>query len=237
MPEVWDKMPEESENAFRAFENYLYGEIPRKLPAARTVPGRKKWPRQFSWVERAEAWDADIAKRRKAATTVAIQEQSSRMVLNAEEILNTELDQAFLDPAEIFLWDEQGNFTMKPAEQIPKHLRRVMFSKVKVKQNALTGNLTASFELAGAQARHKALSLLGENQSLWRKKPGESSENFEADFSSFLKMVTSGQLKPLAEWASKYLEKPTEVQFRDIPDAEVVKDDYPEDETRLIPKK
>ena len=234
MPAIWERLPDEPKTAFRAFEEYLYSDV-RQLPLADTLPGRKKWPRLFMWATRAEAWDDDIGKRRKESTTVAIQERSVQVVLNAENILQTEMDQAFFDPADVFTWDGRGTVKMKPTEQIPKNVRRVMFSKVRLTPNR-DGELVPIFEIASQQARQKSISLLGEYKSLWRKKENEASEDFRQDFATFLKAVNSGQLNDLMKWAENYLDVPTDVQVREVSDAEIV-EDYPEDETNLIPRK
>jgi len=95
--ELWDRLENEPERAYRAFESY------RNLPSAeRTLieayrqhvgnPGaakpsdtRGRWSREFAWRERAAAYDAHLDRIRERSIERAIEEEAERQASEAEK--------------------------------------------------------------------------------------------------------------------------------------------------------
>ena len=96
--ELWDRLENEPERAYRAFESY------RNLPSAeRTLieayrqhvgnPGAAKvsdtwsrWSRQFAWRERAAAYDVHIDCLREKSMEKAIQQQAEEQARQVERV-------------------------------------------------------------------------------------------------------------------------------------------------------
>ena len=90
MPRLWERKPEESAQAFAAFETYLRLEQDRGLRAVAQRVGRhlslmKRWSSRHGWRTRAAAWDA--SQRQHVVTETKAQEAAyERRLRNAEQL-------------------------------------------------------------------------------------------------------------------------------------------------------
>jgi hypothetical protein len=85
MGQFWEQQPGESTAAFLAFRFYRERWVPRsplkvyrewkKDPTIKRVPGRwQQWAREYTWAERAAAYDRYLDGIRRAATAKAVAE-------------------------------------------------------------------------------------------------------------------------------------------------------------------
>jgi hypothetical protein len=113
--EYWDRLPEESGKAWYAFQTYLYLGLTRsfrkvttELDANYTYSKQlEKWSRQYSWVDRARAWDRHIDEERKREYIGAIKEMAQRQAKLGRELQDKageglqKLDVSALKPADL----------------------------------------------------------------------------------------------------------------------------------------
>lgn len=96
MGEVWERLPGEPSRAYAAFCLYRDMGLSRTLDkvAAQFHPGsgrRKRaatgriqeWSRKWRWVERAQAWDDEVDRRKREAQLKAIEEMNDRQAREA----------------------------------------------------------------------------------------------------------------------------------------------------------
>jgi hypothetical protein len=90
--DAWDRTPDESDPAFRAFREYLLlgGErstrtVAQRLDKSHTLIGR--WSSRHRWVARAQAFDAEAAKRSDEATLDVLAERARRQAEISESAL------------------------------------------------------------------------------------------------------------------------------------------------------
>jgi len=215
---IWKRWAGEPAAAHRAFEGYLYDGPDRRLPRADSLPTQHAWPIMYDWQTRASAFDQHCQVKYAESSDAAIQEQATAVVANANDLLLTLWDQAMFDPGEVMSVDAQANIVLKPLDQIPKRLRRVMLSKIK-RRVAKDGTQTSTVEIAGQAARLKALAMLVK----WQKSQNASrnEDHARSPFLEFLEAVKGGQFNGLAERVSKDISPATTVQFREVRDTEV----------------
>jgi hypothetical protein len=113
--EYWDRLPEEPGKAWFAFQTYLYlgptrslSKVVRELVAKRSYTKQlERWSRQYSWVDRAEAWDRHIDETRQKEYIGAIKEMAQRQAQLGRELQDKarealqKLDVSTLKPAEV----------------------------------------------------------------------------------------------------------------------------------------
>jgi len=215
---IWKRWVGEPVAAHRAFEGYLYDGPDRRLPRADALPAQRAWPTTYDWQTRAAAFDRHCRTQYTESVDAAIQEQATAVVANANDLLRTLWDQAMFDPGEVMSMDERGTVRFKPLDQIPKRLRRVMFSKIKQRTGS-KGDQVTTVEIVGQAVRLKALAILLK----WKKSQNASrnEDHARASFLAFLEAVKGGQFNGLAERVSKNISPATTVQFLEVRDAEV----------------
>ena len=215
---IWKRWAGEPMAAHRAFEGYLFDGPDRRLPRADALSAQREWPTTYAWETRASAFDGHCRAKYAESLDAAIQEQATMVVMSANELLRTLWEQAFFNPGEVISMDEQGNVRFKPLDQIPKRLRRVMFSKIKGRIEK-DGSQTTTVEIVGQDARLKALAML------WKWKESQNAnrnkDKTREPFLAFLEAVKRGQFNGLAERVSQDIPPATTVQFREVRDAEV----------------
>ncbi len=130
--ELWDRLENEPERAFRAFETYrnlpgkertlieayrLHVRNPRAVKPSDTWSG---WSRQFAWRERAAAYDAHLERIREKSIEKAIEEEAERQAREAERMrgrFNELMTIAYVEAMEHL---ESGDFAqqMRPQDVI-----------------------------------------------------------------------------------------------------------------------
>ena len=224
---AWDKWPDESPEAFRAFEAYLY-DPDRILPSESSLAGRNNWSSAHTWVARAGEFDAEMRKRRNAMTAEVIKERATDVAMNADELLQTQFDQAFADPLDFI--DEfdpvTGKVTLKPLKDIPVQLRRVMFKGIKLRSNP-KGEMVVTAEILSQNARQKALTLLGENKALWHNRggPDNGAESFGSFWGRLMDAVENGQVDKLVAALGTAATPPIETQAQEVQGVPVREDE------------
>ena len=95
--ELWDRLENESERAFRAFESFLslpsgektlLGAYRRHVgnpEAAKPSDTWSGWSNAFAWRERAAAYDDHLASVRREAYERAVEEEAARQALEVEK--------------------------------------------------------------------------------------------------------------------------------------------------------
>jgi hypothetical protein len=95
--EVWDRLENEPERAYRAFESFLslpsgertllkaYRQHVGNPDPAKPSDTWSKWSSQFAWRERAAAYDDHIASVRRDAYERVIEEEASRQAREVEK--------------------------------------------------------------------------------------------------------------------------------------------------------
>jgi hypothetical protein len=113
--EYWDRLPEESGKAWHAYQIYLYlgptrsfRKVMTELDANYTYSKQlEKWSRQYSWVDRACAWDRHIDEERKREYIGAIKEMAQRQAQIGRKLQDKareglqKLDVSALKPADL----------------------------------------------------------------------------------------------------------------------------------------
>jgi hypothetical protein len=95
--ELWDRLSNESERAYRAFQTFLslpsndrtvieaYRSHVGNPEAAKPSDTWAKWSRDFAWAERASAYDAYLESLRREAYEGAIQDEAARQAREIEK--------------------------------------------------------------------------------------------------------------------------------------------------------
>jgi hypothetical protein len=98
MPNPWDKLPDESEAAWRAFCHYRdTGPVERKLvrtyrfvynqPKAKSATGFVlKWAKDNKWKERAEAWDNRLHAVKQASVERTVEAEAADWARRREQV-------------------------------------------------------------------------------------------------------------------------------------------------------
>lgn len=89
---AWDRLPDESDPAYRAFREYLLmgaerstAKVARGLGKSKTLIDR--WSSRNRWVARAQAFDAEAAKRVDEATLDVLEKRARRQAEISESVL------------------------------------------------------------------------------------------------------------------------------------------------------
>ena len=130
--ELWDRLDNESERAYRAFQTFLSlpGDMRTVVEAYRGHLGNPeavkpsdtwvRWSREFAWAERACAYDDHLASVRRQAFERGIEEEAERQGALAERNRNrfNELMTMGYEAAMKSLEDVAEEGGMRPAEAI-----------------------------------------------------------------------------------------------------------------------
>jgi glycine/D-amino acid oxidase-like deaminating enzyme len=120
----WEKHPDETFQAFKAFSIYRDMGLSRSLPkvAAKTLKSlslMKRWSLRWSWVERAAAWDAELDR-------ISVEAQKKARVEMAER----HIEQAMLFQEKII----ERLKTLEPDDLSPAVLIRWLEAAVKIER-------------------------------------------------------------------------------------------------------
>jgi len=98
LPEVWDRLSNESGRAYEAFKIYMYmspaertvtaawREWTENPEAARPSPFFEGWAREYAWSERARAHDHHLEVIREEGMEEAIKEEAARQARQVEQV-------------------------------------------------------------------------------------------------------------------------------------------------------
>lgn len=94
---LWERQPGESAKAYEAFASYRdlgsersITKVVQELNKSRALIGR--WSKDWDWVERARAWDNELARQAKAAAVKRVQDMTGRHINIAMQLQKKALE-------------------------------------------------------------------------------------------------------------------------------------------------
>ena len=189
--ELWDRLENEPERAYRAFEVY------RTLPSAeRTLiaayrqhvgnPGAAKpsdtwsrWSREFAWRERAAAYDAYIDRLREKSMEKVIQQQAEEQARQLEMMRGRFSELMTIAYCEAMDYLESGDFLSQMRPQDVINIVKLHF-EVTQKMNATNTQSTDSVVDWSEDEQRELDAILDEIEEA-HGEPSSGSENGEED--------------------------------------------------------
>jgi len=145
-PDPWERQPREAAKAYAAFCAYRdmpaaqrsRWELARQLAKSRQLVSR--WSARWRWVERAEAWDAELDRQKRLKQVEAIQEMAERQagiaLMYQQKILERlrEVDAGQLGIRDLATWLDVATKVEREARGVPQRLHLTGYLRTEIGQ-------------------------------------------------------------------------------------------------------
>jgi len=194
MNQPYNRLTEESDQAYQAFVRYRYMGVERSITAVarqlnKSRPLIGRWSAKYNWIERVAAYDQSLDAAKVAAEQRAVAKATEKAVakreLTKDRVLEEAAALAFSKLTEAARWTET-ELILKPSDELPPEIAAAIES-VEVRYDK-DGNPIRKIKLHNKTAM---LSKLGEHFGLWENESGSPTANF---FQFFLHAARSGAI-------------------------------------------
>lgn len=197
MSKVYDRLAEEGDQSWSAFQKFRDLGVDRSLPqvaegCAKSVSLMKRWSARYTWAERARAWDMEQDHVRQDAANKAVAKVAAKAAekreLTKDAVLAEAAAIAFSSLTNAASWNET-TLTLKPSDELPPEVAASIES-IELRHDK-EGNPIRKIKL---HSKVPMLTKLGEHYQLWGKEAGIQSPtaNF---FQFFLEAGRSGEIE------------------------------------------
>jgi len=200
----WDRLPNETERAYRAWLLYrdpLSGRnlsaVARKLQRSRQLVDR--WARKYNWHTRAAAYDRERERIRQEAEQKTIVEIAAQSIKQQYELspartLKESAAIAFSHLGQAAEWRD-GALVLKDSRDLPPEVLAAV-RKVTVRKDKDGNVVQQSIEY---HSKDEQLRNLGLHQRLWGDKETEAEVTQRNNFLIFINAMQSGELDHIVE--------------------------------------